>query len=150
MKKNIFLGLAILFTMFLVVEINLGQIINKPNKRQKPPKYKIVTSKHFDGALLLGIVIKPEFLNREDMKTLAKKIKDDFPNENEIEVAFFTTKQAAKHISLNVNAKDYEKNMQAWRASYRLNRATGEEYLSFAPIGRKYNDREEVNFNEKN
>jgi hypothetical protein len=83
------------------------------------------------------------------MIILAKDIKNDFSTENELEAVFFINKSAAKNFSLNQHSKDYEKNKEAFRGSYRLNRVTGEELLTYAPVGRRAIEREEIDLSKE-
>lgn len=150
-KFLLLVGLLSLLFVFQGIASVSGQTLDyEIVKNQSNPKYKIIRSECVGDTFLLVVVIKPKYLNREDMTALAKKIKIDFPKENKIEVVFFTNKHAAKNLIINEHSKDYEKNKEALRASYRLNRLTGEEYLSFAPIGRKAREIEEIDLSKSN
>jgi hypothetical protein len=144
-KYFLLIGLVFgLFTLQGSVNVSAQSADKVTVKKQSNPKYKLVNSEYFDGVLLLDVVIKPEFLNPEDMKFFAKEIKAKYPKENTISVAFFTDKEFDKNLA------DLRRYVEAYRASYRLNRTTGEEYLSYAPIGRKSFDREKIDLSEKN
>ena len=148
-----FLLVGLVFVLFMFqgsVNISAQSTDSKTVKKRSNPKYEFVSSEYIDGTFLLDVVIKPKFLNREDMLYLAREIKAKYPKENKIEVGFFTSKEAAKNLTLIEHNPNYQRYMEALRGSYLLNRITGKEYLYFAPVGRKSFDSEKIDLSEKN
>ena len=148
-----FLLVGLVFILFMFqgsISVSAQSTDKEPVKKRSNPKYKFVSSEYVDGTFLLNVVIKPKFLNQEDMLYLAREIKAKYPKENKISVSFFTDKEAAKNLTLIEHNPNYRRYMEALRGAYRVDRTTGEEHLNYAPIGRKSFDREKIDLSKKN
>jgi hypothetical protein len=153
---SLLLLLIVAFVIFVGVEKNEGQSVNKNSeKRQKKPNYKVarMESKIIDGdkVLLLNLSINSKYLNREDMIELARQVKNDFQKEEKIDALFFINYNAAKTFDeeFHPHSKNYEKNWKAIKGRYFLNRKTEEEYVSFSTIEKKPFDGEKIDLSKK-
>jgi hypothetical protein len=126
------------FLVLLLASLANGQQSNKcpPTIGLKAPKYEIGQSDHtVDGspALVLLVSIKNKHFNVEDIKALALRFKDDYCNEQRLNVLIFDNKSSAKSFTLvKENNPTYDQDQKALRGFYFLDRTTGKEYIEFS------------------
>jgi hypothetical protein len=134
--------------------ISLGQ--QKPvnckvqDKEIKVPKYRVgrfwYTVKD-PSVLVLQISVDAKHINRDDMISLAKKIKQDYCKEKRLNAIIFTNHKAARDFVFSRESPTLERDLKEMRGGYFLNRDTGEEYVSFSPDPNK--PREEMKIDLK-
>jgi hypothetical protein len=97
-------------------------------------------------AFVLYISIKPGYFNREDMKLLARHLKDDFSAENRIAVYIFDYYPATKSFSyIKQDNPTYARDQAALRGFYFFDRNTNEESIAFSSERGKPFDEVKIN-----
>jgi hypothetical protein len=146
---NILCVLMFLFLVFLTEDV-VGQKAGCEEREPNKLEYKLVKSARYivggQPVLKLDVAIVPKMLNREDMIRLACKINLDLRKEERVYVTFFTNARAARTFneSFHPHSKRYQRNLEALRGHYFLDRVSGEEYVRFAAIGKRSFDEERI------
>jgi hypothetical protein len=151
--KLLFCGITVSLLIAVGIGLAYGQKVSKCKSADKvrlAPSYRVgniyrtvksETAK-IPPTLVVYISIKPQYFNSESMKALAQQLNKDYCKEQLLEVIIFSNYRAARDFTASGESPTYERSWAAMRGGYHLNRATGEEYISYSPDPNK--PREEV------
>lgn len=115
---------------------------------QHAPKYRIGQKNRTSAGehtLVLHLSIKTQYFNRDSLVALARRINQDFCNEPRIVAAIFNDHSAARDFTAVYEGSTFERHFPNWRASYRLDRTTGEESVILYAENKNIEDAIEVN-----
>lgn len=143
--------IAILCALFMWQGIVFGQ---KPvkcrleNKNDPSPSYRMGwTTYSIKGpkVLFLAVGISPRHFSRDDMVALARRIKQDFCQEQRLNVSFFDNPQAARDFFPTSETEWFQKH---WRGTYLLDRCSGMESINFSTAPNNPRDEVKINLGE--
>lgn len=113
------------------------------------PRYRLARHERTvrgPDTLTIYISVDPRRFDRESMVALARRLKEDFCREPRITAFIFSDRRAAERLIFSTERlPNYESDISKLRGGYHLDRASGEEYVSFSPDPLK--PREEVRIN---
>jgi|GEM_PF-1697958 len=108
------------------------------------PKYRIArTERTVSGppTLIVYMSIDPHYFNQQDMTLLARQLNQDFCKEPRLSVLIFSDFRAAQSLVFSIERPPtYQRDYAALRGGYNLDRATGQEYVSFSLDAKKPHD----------
>jgi hypothetical protein len=82
--------------------------------------------------LVVYISVKPQYFNREDMLSFAQQLNRDFCHEQRVSIWIFDAYPSAQSFAPHPHSLTYDRDMEALRGFYRLNRETHEETIQFS------------------
>jgi hypothetical protein len=113
-----------------------GDATHQKVKYRIAKSYRTVTSpgKEYQvpPTLVVLISIEASHFNEADMTILGKQLNNDFSLEPRLGVFIFSSYDAAKRFTPSEESPDYWRSWKAFRGSYHLDRARGEESISFS------------------
>lgn len=118
---------------------------SKENKTHRAPKYRVGwTTYSVEGpsVLFLAISIHPRHFSRDDMIALARRLGQDFCQEQRLNVEIFDNYQAARSFAPTTEKEWFQKH---WRGTYLLDRCSGVEEISFSTAPDKPRDEVKIN-----
>jgi hypothetical protein len=107
-------------------------------KELKSVKYYVGQVMRVENTLSIHIAVKTNQINETDLVLIARNIKERYCNETEIVVGIFDKKVTADRFDTS-----FKSAIDALRGEYVLDKAKGEDYISFVKIPDYYNNPKE-------
>jgi hypothetical protein len=140
-----------LLIVLLVLSVTLSVEAQQPERCEvtpntNAPEYRIGQTMRGGprlNNLVILISVDPKYFNRESMLAIARRLNEEFCNEQRFNVMLFDNHDAATDEVFDLKSKNFDRNLVSWRGNYKYDREHGLAKINFA-TERGHRQRDEV------